>query len=233
MPGAITPPQIVALVVDHVEGGGGAEIDDDQRRPGRSDAPPTALARRSAPTSCGLSISTLMPSSTSGLADDQRLAVEIALAERRRLNSACGTTLAMIASVIDLRLEPCQRHQLGQPDRILVGRAAGLGARCASRRRCRSPSNTANLTLVLLALMASSMAVLLRPRGRRNVAGGDLARPPSAVSSSSAPSRSRPAKRPREQSRRSSRTSTRPPSPAAWPSQRRAHRREALAAPRR
>ena len=70
---------VVAVLVDHVEGGGGAEIDDDQRRPGIAHAGADRVADAVGADLAGRSI--LMPRIDVGLADDQRLAVADSAAE--------------------------------------------------------------------------------------------------------------------------------------------------------
>ena len=84
------------------------------------------------------------------------------------------------------------------------------------RRNCAtslSPSNTANLELVLPTSMASSIARSPSGRAGQQLAGHDPARA-GGVSSSKAPSRSMPAKRPRTSSSPSFTSTSRPSGPA-------------------
>ena len=190
---------------------------------------PTVLQMRSAPAPRRRL--TLMPSTTFGLADEQRLAVEIARAE-------------------PAQVEVGLRHDAGD-DRVgdrLADRcppcASAESARRHTRRRCawpsvrwrhsptiRSPSTTREHDVGVVGVDGEQHRRPPSGRAAQQLAGDDPAR---------ARRRYRAARRPRRRSRRSGRApaprpaSRRPPARAArpWPASR-AHRREALAPPLR
>src|SRR6516165_1811022 len=94
----------------------------------------------------------------------------------RRWNSAWGTTVAMIVSLISRRSSPASaRSWLSHT--MYSSEVRPLSVRLRQSPTMRSPSNRPHLTLVLLALMASSMPRPFSSGRIEDVAGGDQAAP--------------------------------------------------------
>ena len=127
MPGRDDPAFVGAGIIDHVEGGGGAEIDDDQvalveRVGGDRVEHPVGADRSAARRRRARSPIRPAPCPATSGSTPKYLA-----ASTSRLWSARGTTVPMITASTSALGEAFELEQLVEPDRILVGGAPRIG----------------------------------------------------------------------------------------------------------
>ncbi len=118
---------IVAVAIDHVEGRGGAEIDDDER-------PLVALVRRDRVDEAVRSHllrpvdARLDPGRDARLADDERIAVAIGAAQAAQIEVRIGHDARDDGAVDVVARQIIERQEMIEPHDMLVSGAARIGA---------------------------------------------------------------------------------------------------------